>query len=95
MMQVCYVNTEQQPIKTEHICYFTSAFFQDGREKIALKAIVKDYYPHPDAPQDAVVSVIREALVSTYLRHEVRAANAVLLEAAQKACINPQLPIAH
>jgi hypothetical protein len=82
-IQACFVNTDQYPIKTEHVCYYTSG----DSEEISLFEIVKEYHPHPDAPEEAIVDVMCTRHVVTYKRIQARAANAILLEAAQKACV--------
>lgn len=48
---VYFVNTEDRPIKTKHICYFTES---DGRD-FELYEVVEEYFPHPDAPDDLMV----------------------------------------
>ena len=42
---VYFVNTDDPPLKTKHICYFTK---NDGLE-FELFEIVEEYFPHPDA----------------------------------------------
>lgn len=53
--QVYFVNTVDSPFKTRHICYFTRG---DG-EKFELCEVVEEYYPHPDAPDDAMVQCLK------------------------------------
>jgi hypothetical protein len=43
---VYFVNTEDPPLKTKHICYFTKS---EGTE-YELYEVVEEYFPHPDAP---------------------------------------------
>ena len=84
MLQVCFVNTDQIPLTVEHVCFYT---IKQPEEQISLFEVYKESYPHPDAPAEAVVSVLQKRHVKTYSRMESRAANIVLLEAAQKACL--------
>lgn len=51
-MQVCFVNTEQLPKKIRRL-----GFFKVSGRYIAEMCEV--FYPHPDAPEDAIVSVFR------------------------------------
>jgi hypothetical protein len=53
--QVYFVNTEDPPLKTKHICYFTKG---DGIE-FELYEVVEEYFPHPDAPDDALVQCFK------------------------------------
>lgn len=53
-MQVYFVNTVDPPLRSKHICYFTRG---DGVE-FELCEVVEEYFPHPDAPDDAVVQCI-------------------------------------
>jgi hypothetical protein len=86
-MQACFVNTEDPPVKSEHVCWFTNSQGQ----KVALHEVYREYFNHPDAPEDAIVSVTQTRLVRVYDRTNKRAANIVILEAAQNACSS--LPI--
>ena len=52
---VYFVNTEDPPLKTKHICYFTEG---DGREFV-LYEVVEEYFPHPDAPGYAMVQCFK------------------------------------
>jgi len=80
-IQVCFVNTEQLPIQTEHICFFT----RKNNDKISLMEVVREFYPHPDAPENAKVNVVRINHVKDLYRNEIRASTFVLLEAAQNS----------
>lgn len=53
--QVYFVNTEDFPLKTKHICYFTKS---DGIEFV-LYEVVEEYFPHPDAPGKFMVQCIK------------------------------------
>lgn len=53
--QVYYVNTEDPPLKTKHICYFTES---EGME-YELYEVVEEYFPHPDAPDDFMVQCLK------------------------------------
>lgn len=49
--QVYFVNTKDSPIKTKHICYFTKS----ESHLYELYEVVEEYFPHPDAPDDALI----------------------------------------
>ena len=53
--QVYFVNTVNPPLQVKHICYFTRG---DG-EKFVLYEVVEEYFPHPDAPDDAMVQCLK------------------------------------
>ena len=82
--QVCFVNTDQIPIKTQHVCFYTRV--GSDSNKISLLEVYIETYPHPDAPEDAVVSVTQTRVIKEYNRVDNKAASSVLLEAAQKNC---------
>ena len=80
---VAFVNSEQPPIKTRHICYYAT---DAGNGEINLCEVFEATYPHPEAPQDAVIPVIDYRVVKTVRRQQYQAAHIVLMEAQQKAC---------
>lgn len=82
MIQACFVNTDQTPIKTQHVCFYTQA----NGNRIGLHEVYIETHNHPDAPEDAIVNITLTRLVREYNRVDNRAAPAVLLEAAQKNC---------
>ena len=53
--QVYFVNTEDFPLQTKHICTFTKG---DDIEFV-LYEVVEEYFPHPDAPNDFMVQCIK------------------------------------
>jgi len=53
--QVYFVNTEDSPLKTKHICYFTKS---DGIEFV-LYEVVEEYFPHPDAPHSFILQCLK------------------------------------
>jgi hypothetical protein len=77
---VAFVNSDQPPIRTKHICYFTSSNGDD----INLCEVFEATYPHPEAPEDAVIPVIDMRVVKTLKRTHYQAAPLVLMEAQQK-----------
>ena len=70
------------PLKTKHICFYTTK----DHDEITLMEMIEEVYPHPDAPQEAVIQLITYRVICSHTRTTERAANMVLLEAAQKAC---------
>ena len=83
MIQCCFINTEDTPIRAEHICYFTR---KESNDQIVLCEVYKEYYDHPDAPGEALVSVVLTRSIRSYSRHEQRAAPVIIMEAAQNNC---------
>jgi len=63
MLQVCFVNTEQEPLETKHVCWHV----RDKENNLELVEVVEEFYPHPDAPDIARVSLLVEHVV-----HEVK-----------------------
>lgn len=58
---VCFVNTEQEPIKIKRLGLFRY-IIKDS--KLILGEFCELFYPHPDAPEDATVSIYRDIEVS-------------------------------
>jgi len=81
-MLVAFVNAEQPPVKTKHICYYTD----HKGDEISLCEVYEATYPHPEAPQDAIIPVTRTRLIRTLKRLDYDAASLILMEAQQKAC---------
>jgi hypothetical protein len=88
--QVYFVNTEDCPLKTEHICYFTKG---DGME-IELHEVVEEYFPHPDAPDDLMVQCIK-----VYCRDKQRLTNyksgLLMQSSAMENTLRMMYPITH
>ena len=53
--QACFVNSETPPTKTTHICWFITEQSIDGLIHLHLNEVVQEEFPHPDAPEHAVV----------------------------------------
>lgn len=53
---VYFVNTEDPPLKTKHICYFTKG---DDFTVFELYEVVEEYFPHPSAPDHAMVQCFK------------------------------------
>lgn len=83
-MLACFVNAEQPPIKVKHLCYYAAPDIES--DKINLVEVYEAHYPHPEAPEDAIISLITTRLVKTMRRSDYSAAHIVLMEAQQKAC---------
>ena len=62
-----------------HIAWFT----EDRGNKIALFEVVERFYPHPEAPENAVLSQFETKFVVEYSRGDFECGSSVLLEAAQ------------
>lgn len=80
--QACFVNTTQEPKKKKHICYTVSkkSSFNEP-DQWSLNAIEWWTYPHPDAPEDAVITII--VSVNKGIRF-INDTQCILLDAAQR-----------
>ena len=67
-MLVAWVNTEQKPIKVEHICYYPV----DGGENVRLCQVVREYYPHPTHPEYAQVCLTNVINVAEFKKTDVK-----------------------
>lgn len=52
--KVYFVNTGDAPVKTVHICYFVKS----NGLMYELFEVVEEYFPHPDAPNDALIFTV-------------------------------------
>ena len=55
-MQCVFVNTEQMPLRVERKGVFQYSI-KDNR--VGVEELCEYFYPHPDAPEHAIVSVFR------------------------------------
>jgi len=83
-MLACFVNSEQPPLKVKHLCYYTTPNIES--DKINLMEVYEAHYPHPEAPDDAIIHLTTTRLVKTLRRSDYDCAHVVLMEAQQKAC---------
>jgi len=79
-LQVCFVNTNQEPVKTRHVCFYTI----DNGQEISLIEVKEVFFPHPDAPEVAIVSVFQNFHRGSRKRTDFNCAPLIILEAAQK-----------
>lgn len=88
--QVYFVNTEDCPLKTKHICYFA----KDSGTEIELYEVVEEYFPHPDAPDELMVQCIK-----VYCRDKKRLTNSKSSPLVKSVCAENALrmmyPITH
>lgn len=55
-LQVCFVNTEQNPVKIERLGIFN--YRKTENNSVVFLELCKVFYPHPEAPEHAVVSLL-------------------------------------
>ena len=55
-MQCCFVNTEQKPVKIRRMGMYA---YSKHENDILVSEWCEVFYPHPDAPEDALVSIYR------------------------------------
>lgn len=77
-INVAFVNTEQKPIYTRHLCFKVTAI----EEAVALVEVYREYFPHPDAPNESTVSVVTTRMIHSYKRTDPQAAAVLMLELA-------------
>lgn len=78
---LAFINTEDVPVKTNHISY-TIADCSDG--DIELIQIVEEYYKHPEAPESALLPILKLRSIRKHHRLSKEAAPLILLEAQEK-----------
>lgn len=79
--QACFVNSETPPNKTKHISWFVREESIEGVPHFSLYEVVEEEFPHPDAPEDAIV--FRQNTYHVKTEKSKNAAELVLLKAAQ------------
>lgn len=81
VFQACFVNSDTPPIDIKHICWFAKTESIKGIPHFNLYEVVEEKFPHPDAPEDAII--LRQ---NTYFRKTLsvdKGAELVLLKSAQ------------
>lgn len=51
----CFVNSEDNPIETKHVCWRVTKTYERGKTTFNLYEIVEEKFYHPDAPKDAFI----------------------------------------
>ena len=64
----CFINTEQPPTKVENLRVFKYSYDLD--RKLRVFEMCELFYPHPEAPENAIVSIYRWQEVSFALGTE-------------------------
>jgi hypothetical protein len=82
-MTVCWVNTENEPIRTEHVAYHC----KDKDKDVELFEIVREYYPHPTSPEDAQVSLLNIRFVERINKKSIQSSKLMLLAHVQNVLI--------
>ena len=77
--QCCFINTEQTPIKEEHICYYTKS----SKDEISLFEVKKVYYLHPDTDEAMVFIMVDDKIKTVKKSMLFDASPMILLESAQ------------
>lgn len=78
-MAACFVNTEQEPIKVEHIC-FNSLL---NGEDVILQKVEEVFFPHPQS-EEFTVSVVQVRNIGRRKQNSYEAAPYMLLYYAQE-----------
>ena len=74
-MTVAFVNTTADPIKIEHICFFS----KDKVDTVELFSVVREFYPHPTQPEDAQISLITTKYVGEYRKSHQSSGKAMVM----------------
>lgn len=64
----CFINSNDFPVERRRLSYYVTKKGQtkhDG-EKLVLSEVVEEKHPHPDAPENAFVFIVRDYLVGEY-----------------------------
>jgi hypothetical protein len=86
------INIEEEPVKTKHITYYTTRYFDFGnrQEVIALHEIVECDYNHPDSQGYATISRIEDR---SLLNINVNDSNSAPLHLLENALTNISLAL--
>ena len=57
--QCAFINTEDNPIKIDRLGLFQCHVVDYKSGKLAFSEMCELWYPHPDAPEHAIVSIYR------------------------------------
>lgn len=80
-MQTLVINTDQFPIKTKHVAFYTSV--DEARENISLREVLECFYPHPEAPEEVLISRLETKHIISFSLRDERSAALALLDHAQ------------
>lgn len=89
-MYVCFINSDEPPKEIKHICWFVNEGHDYGGKRVLiLGEVIEETYPHPDAPEDAIVKRLNYRYIKSV--SEIDADIEKLILAAEKACskLNP------
>lgn len=79
----CFVNSSQEPIREEHVCFYVQPAVMHKEKYLQLIEVIKKFYPHPEAPTDMMVELLTTRVVKTIKKDTSEAASLILLQAAQ------------
>lgn len=85
-MTAAFVNSDTSPLNVKVKGYLVKSYIdsEQHREVISLEAVREYTYPHPDAPENATVTVIRVEGVKRYTSSDPEWPALALLNNAQK-----------
>lgn len=70
------INIDVQPVNKKHICYYIHESYPD---KLQLMEVAEYFYPHPDAPDHALVQIIEMRVVEEQDKRDESSAYQLLL----------------
>jgi hypothetical protein len=89
--KVMLINVTKEPLKVRHICYFVRPNYFDSRILDLYEVVVRTY-PHPEAPEDAVIDMTDIDHLGEYPPSDGLTPNLILLEACERATVNARPP---
>lgn len=78
--------TTGKPVARKHICWNFWEGTENKRPFIVLTEIVENSYPHPEAPEHAVIQQIEQEEITRFDLPSSKAAGILLLKYAQENC---------
>jgi hypothetical protein len=78
--------TTGKPVKRKHICWNYWEGHDSNKPFIVLEEIVENYYPHPEAPEHALIQQIEREEVVRFDQLTIKAAPVLLLKHANDNC---------
>ena len=82
-IDTAFINTEVPPTNARVICYYVTKT-SSMEPELEVYAVMEYQYPHPEAPNEAMLTVMRTDFVTRLKSHEEGYAQAFMLAQAGK-----------
>lgn len=76
----CFVNSEELPVKTEHICFYPKEKIVHGQIQVEVYEVVEEYYKHPQSPENCLIVQIKTRYIKTISHGKLYPAALILLK---------------